>query len=60
MMAQFGPEESQGDHPTWPPIYERRWRNQAILLTASETELKEVYGHKYERDQTNDAGGSRI
>ena len=34
-------EQNRCIHVDVPPIYERRWRNQAILLTASETELKE-------------------
>ena len=43
-----GPEERQGDQPTWPQIDERRWRHQEILFSVSESELEEVNGHERE------------
>ena len=50
----LGPQENQGDQPTWPPIDECRWRHQEILPSVSEKELEEVNGHEREQHQSND------
>jgi len=49
-----GPEERQGDQPTGPPVDERRWRSQEILLSICKAELEEVNGHECEQHQTRD------
>ena len=49
-----GPEESQRNQPTWPPVNKRGWRSQEVLRSVSKTELEEMNGHEREQHQTCD------
>ena len=42
-------------NPTWPPIDERGWWSQVILLSVRETELEEMNCHERGQHQTSDS-----